>query len=130
MDTANATRGATASTTATATAATAAIGGKLRTVGTSSWIAILMFLVGLGFLIGNIVLMTQLAGSSDAWDSIKTQMGGAATMAFIGALGFMVSLLLYFSSFNVDMPIYILTVMTSLAIAISLTALSVAAITR
>ena len=103
---------------------------KMKSVGSSGWVAVVMFIVGIGFLIANLGYMASLAGSSDTWDSVKTQMGGAAAMAFIGALGFMVALLLYFRSFNADLPVYIVTVIACLAIAISLTALSVAAITR
>lgn len=86
--------------------------------------------VGVGFLIGNVGYMAHLAGSSDSWDSVKTQMGGAAAMAFIGVLFFGAALMLYFTQFNVDRPVYILTALSSLGIAISLTALSVASITR
>ena len=100
------------------------------TVGASQWVAFAMFIVGIAFLMANLGYMAQIAGSSDTWDTVKTQMGGAAAMAFIGALGFMVALLLYFRSFNVDIPVYIVTVLACFAIAASLTALSVAAMTR
>jgi hypothetical protein len=99
-------------------------------IGASQWVAFAMFIVGIAFLIANLGYMAQIAGSSDTWDTVKTQLGGAAAMAFIGALGFMIALLLYFRSFNVDTPVYILTVLACFAIAASLTALSVAAITR
>ena len=92
---------------------------KMKSVGSSGWVAVVMFIVGIGFLIANLGYMASLAGSSDTWDSVKTQMGGAAAMAFIGALGFMVALLLYFRSFNADLPVYIVTVIACLAIAIT-----------
>lgn len=118
----------------TMTARAAAVGASLtagmQSFGASGWTAVVMGVVGIAFLIANVGYMAQLAGSSDAWDSVKTQMGGAAAMAFIGALAFMAALLLYFRSFNVDLPVYIVTVISCLAIAISLTALSVASITR
>lgn len=112
----------------------AAVGASLtagmQSFGASGWTAVVMGVVGIAFLIANVGYMAQLAGSSDAWDSVKTQMGGAAAMAFIGALAFMAALLLYFRAFNADLPVYIVTVISCLAIAISLTALSVASITR
>lgn len=113
-----------------AAAASASMVATAKSLGASGWVALLMSIIGVGFLIANVGYMANLAGSSDAWDSVKTQMGGAAAMAFIGALAFMAALILYFRAFNADLPVYIVTVISCLAIAISLTALSVASITR
>lgn len=113
-----------------AAAASASMVATAKSLGASGWVALVMSIIGIAFLIANVGYMAQLAGSSDAWDSVKTQMGGAAAMAFIGALAFMAALILYFRAFNADLPVYIVTVISCLAIAISLTALSVASITR
>jgi len=102
----------------------------MKSMGASGIAAIILVIVGFAFLSANLGYMAQLAGSSDAWDSVKTQMSGAAAMAFIGAVSFGIALMLFFRAFNVDLPVYIVTAISCIAIAFSLTAVSVAAITR
>jgi hypothetical protein len=96
----------------------------------SQWKVILPFVIGIGVLGGNIGLLAKLAGSSDAWDTIKTQMGGSIAMSFIGATFLTIALWVYFSSYNVGVPIYILVALVNIGIAVGLSAMSVAAMTR
>jgi hypothetical protein len=96
-------------------------------------ISIFLFVVAIGFLIGNTVLLANLAGSKDDWDSIKGQMGGSIAMSFIGATVFAVALSLFVSQYNLGnltVPMVLNILVGSTALAIGLIALSVAAITR
>lgn len=132
--------------TATAAAAAAApaassgvrnVGIKMATVasniGLGGWIGLALFIVSLGFFAGNIGLLASLAGSKDDWDSIKTKMGGSISLCFIGALFFAIALCFFVYQYNLGnllVPILACIVVSSLALAIGLSALGVAAITR
>jgi hypothetical protein len=132
MSTATATSAAAAP---AAPAAGAATGYKDRmaAIGTGfagNWKVIVSFAIGISLLAGNIGLLSKLAGSSDSWDTIKTQMGGSIALSFIGATFFTIALWVYFASYNVSMPIYILVALANIGIAVGLSAMSVAAMTR
>lgn len=105
----------------------------LKSLSIGGWISIGLFVVAIGFLAGNVGLLTKLAGSKDDWDTIKTQMGGSIALSFIGASVFAVALYLFVSQYNLgnlQVPMLISIILSSLSLAIGLSALSVAAITR
>lgn len=104
--------------------------GSIGSTLTSQWKIALPLIVGLGILLGNIFYLQKLAGSSDAWDTIKAQMGGSIAMSFIGATILTFALWAYFASFNVSTPMYILVALVNIGIAVGLSAMCVAAMTR
>jgi hypothetical protein len=96
-------------------------------------ISIFLFVVAIAFLGGNIGLLAKLAGSKDDWDTIKTQMSGSIAMSFIGAAVFAVALALYVSQYdlgNLMVPMILNIILGCTALAVGLSAMSVAAITR
>ena len=116
-----------------ARAASTTVTQSLRSVSIVGWISMGLFVVAIGFLAGNVGLLAKLAGSKDDWDTIKTQMGGSIAISFIGASVFAVALYLFVSQYslgNLHVPMMISIVISSLALAVGLSALSVAAITR
>jgi hypothetical protein len=96
-------------------------------------ISLFLFVVAIAFLGGNIGLLSKLAGSKDDWDTIKSQMGGSIAMSFIGAAVFAVALSLYVSQYNLGnlmVPMLLNIIIGCTALAVGLSAMSVAAITR
>ena len=123
------------STTAAAPAVTSANSAMqaAKKVSIVGWISIGLFVVAIGLLGGNVGLLTKLAGSKDDWDTIKTQMSGSIAMSFLGAAVFAVALYLFVSQYdlgNLMVPMLISIVLSCISLAIGLSALSVAAITR
>ena len=114
---------------AAAAAATNAVGGAGSLL-KDNWKSLVPFAIGIAVLGGNIALLQKLAGSSDAWDTIKTKMGGSIAMSFIGALFLSIAMCVYFASYNVGVPMYMMVILVNIGIAVGLSAMSVAAITR
>jgi hypothetical protein len=96
-------------------------------------ITIFLMVSALLFLVGNIILLVNLTGSKDDWDSIKGQLRGSISMSFIGAAIFAVAMCLYVAQYdlgNLMIPMILNIAIGSTALAVGFTALSVAAITR
>jgi hypothetical protein len=108
-------------------------GGNFVSALRENWAVFLLLIIVIGFLGGNVGLLAKLAGSKDDWDTIKTQIGGSIAMCFIGAIFFAIALYLFVSQYNLGnlhVPMLISIVVSSLSLAIGLSAMSVAAITR
>lgn len=117
----------------TASTAVATATAAFQTLTVAGGISIFLFVVAIAFLGGNIGLLAKLAGSKDDWDSIKTQMSGSIAMSFIGAAVFAVALALYVSQYdlgNLMIPMILNIVLGCTGLAVGLSAMSVAAITR
>jgi hypothetical protein len=102
-------------------------------MGISQLISIGLFIVTIALLGTNVGLVTKMAGSKDDWDTLKTQMSGSVAICFIGAAVFAVALYLFVSQFdlgNMMIPIVISILVSCVALAVGLSGLSVAAITR
>jgi hypothetical protein len=114
----------------TAAASTPTTVGSMGVVG---WISIGLFVVTIGLLSANVGVVAKMAGSKDDWDTLKTQMAGSVSMCLIGSAVFAVALYLFVSQYdlgNLMIPMLISIVLSSMALGIGLSALSVAAITR
>jgi hypothetical protein len=102
-------------------------------MGVRSWISIGLFIVTIALLGTNVGIVSKIAGSKDDWDTLKPQLSGSVAICFIGASVFAVALYLFISQFDLGkmmVPIVLCVILSCMAIAIGLSGLSVAAITR
>jgi hypothetical protein len=96
-------------------------------------LAIVLFVAVIALLATNIGIISKVAGSKDDWDTIKTQVSSSVAICISGSAVFAAALYLFVSQYelgNLLVPVAISVVVSSMALGVGLSALSIAAITR
>lgn len=106
-------------------AAAAATGGLLG----SSYLHMTIILIGFGLLVSSVVMMTKFAGDKDNWTALKPQLMSIVTTSVFGGLALLAGAFIYFKGNPANTVTYSI-LLSSLAIALSVAAVSVSVITR
>jgi len=93
------------------------------------WAAIIFTAVGALTFLSTFITTAVLTGSSDAWAVIKGQITGVLIATLLGGLIFSIGLVLLLIS-RPSLTTWVPTLISALAITVSMTAVSVAAISR
>jgi len=105
------------------------VGGKLKSMGSSS-IGIWVFgVISVGLFIGAFVNMSNFVGSKDDWNQIQPQITKILILTLIGTFGLIITTLLYFIQ-DSQKTIYFILVLACLTFGLSFSALAIAAISR
>lgn len=107
-----------------ATAPTAPAQGKAL-----QWTSLIFTGIGAATFLGTFITTLKLVGSSDSWTVIKSQITGVMIATLLGGLVFSVGLLLLVIS-RPSLTAWMPALLSGIAITVSMTALSVAAISR
>lgn len=93
------------------------------------WTSVIFTVLGALSFLGTFITTITLTGSSDAWAIIKGQITGVLIATLLGGLVFSIGLVLLLIS-RPSLTSWVPTLISAIAITVSMTAVSVAAISR
>ncbi len=102
---------------------------KMKGNVTSNWKIIVSGLIFVSFYIASFVTMSNVVGSKDSWNQIKSQYTKINIFVLLGTLAFIIATLMFFQQ-DPQKAVYFMMVVTGVALGLSFMSLSVAAISR